>query len=38
MFRWSLFTLSGLSAAGLFLLLVGIIPPLRKAIDRRFFF
>ena len=38
MFVWSPFTLAGFLAAGLFLILTGIIPPLRLALDRRFFF
>ena len=38
MFVWSPFTLAGFLAAGLFLILAGIIPPLRLALDRRFFF
>ena len=38
MFRWSLYSLSGFGAAGLFLLIAGAIPPLRESIRRRFFF
>jgi len=38
MFRWSLYSLSGFGAAGLFLLLAGMIPPLRQTMRRRFFF
>lgn len=37
MFQWSLYTVGILGLAGLFLLLAGIIPPLRQAM-RRFFF
>ena len=37
MFLWSLYTLAVLSLAGVFLLLAGMIPPLRQAM-RRFFF
>ena len=38
MFRWSLYSLAGFGAAGLFLLLAGMIPPLRQEIRKRFFF
>lgn len=38
MFRWSLFSLAGFGAAGLFLLVAGIIRPLRDALEKRFFF
>ena len=38
MFRWSLFSLAGFGAAGLFLLLAGIIRPLRRTLERRFFY
>ena len=38
MFRWSLFALAGFGAVGIFLLTVGMIPPLRQALERRFFF
>ena len=38
MFRWSLYSLLGFSAVGLFLLLAGMIPALRQALERRFFF
>ena len=38
MFRWSIYTLSILAAAGLFLLTAGMIPSLRQAMRRYFFF
>jgi len=38
MFLWSPYSLSGFGAAGLFLILAGIIPPLRHALEKRFFF
>ena len=38
MFLWSLFPLAGFFTAGMFFLLGGIIPPLHRAIRRRFFF
>lgn len=38
MFRWSLFSLAGFGAAGLFLLAAGVIRPLRQALEKRFFF
>lgn len=38
MFRWSLFSLVGFGAAGLFLLLAGSIPSLRQTLKKRFFF
>lgn len=38
MFRWSLYSLSGFAAAGLFLLVAGMIPSLRHALEKRFFF
>ena len=38
MFSWSLYSLSGFCAAGLFLLIAGMIPPLRQTMRRRFFF
>ena len=38
MFRWSLYSLSGFAAAGLFLLAVGLIPSLRRGLEKRFFF
>lgn len=38
MFRWSLYSLIGFGVVGLFLLLAGMIPPLRHALERRFFF
>ena len=38
MFLWSLYALAGFGTAGLLLLMAGIIPPLREALERRFFF
>ncbi len=38
MFRWSLYSLTGFAAVGIFLLLAGMIPPLRAALEKRFFF
>ena len=38
MFRWSLYSLSGFAAAGIFLLLCGMIPSMRYELERRFFF
>ena len=38
MFLWSLYSLSGFAAAGIFLLLCGIIPSMRYELERRFFF
>ena len=38
MFLWSLYSLSGFAAAGIFLLLCGIIPSMRHELERRFFF
>ena len=38
MFRWSQFSLSGFAVSGLFLLIVGMIPGLRCALEKRFFF
>ncbi len=38
MFRWSLYSLSGFGAAGLFLLIAGMIPSLRQVLRKRFFF
>ncbi len=38
MFQWSLYSLTGFGMAGLFLLIVGMIPPLRHALEKRFFF
>ena len=38
MFRWSLYSLLGFGAAGIFLLLAGMIPSLRHALEKRFFF
>ena len=38
MFHWSLYSLLGFGAVGLFLLLAGMIPALRQALKRRFFY
>ena len=38
MFRWSLYSLTGFGAAGLFLLIAGMIPGLRHSLEKRFFF
>lgn len=38
MFQWSLFSLAGFAAMGLFLLIAGMIRPLRDALEKRFFF
>lgn len=38
MFLWSLFPLAAFGAAGLLLILAGLIPPLRQALEKRFFF
>ncbi|MBQ9592697.1 MAG: hypothetical protein IJR36_02340 [Lachnospiraceae bacterium] len=38
MFQWSLYSLTGFAAAGLFLLIAGMIPKLHQALRRRFFF
>jgi len=38
MFLWSLYSLIGFGAIGVFLLLSGMIPPLRQALEKRFFF
>ena len=38
MFRWSLYSLLGFGAAGLFLLIAGMIPSLRRDLEKRFFF
>ena len=38
MFLWSLYSLAGFAAVGLFLLLAGMIRPLRDALEKRFFF
>ena len=37
MFLWSLYPVTGCSLFGLFLILAGLIPPLREALERRFF-
>jgi hypothetical protein len=37
MFRWSLYSAGSCLAAGFFFLLIGMIRPLREALDRRFF-
>ena len=38
MFRWSLYSLAGFGSVGLFLLIAGMIPPLRHGMRKRFFF
>ena len=38
MFRWSLYSLAGFATAGICLLLTGVIPSMRHALERRFFF
>ena len=38
MFQWSLFSLAGFGAVGLFLLIAGMIRPLRQALKKHFFF
>ena len=38
MFLWSLYALAGFSAAGLFLLIAGIVPSMRDELERKFFF
>ena len=38
MFRWSLYSISGFAAVGLFLLAAGTVRPLRRALEKRFFF
>ena len=38
MFRWSIYSLTGFAAAGLFLIVAGMIPRLHAAIRRKFFF
>ena len=38
MFLWSLFALAGCGAVGLFLLIAGMIRPMREALEKRFFF
>jgi len=38
MFLWSLYSLAGFGAMGLFLLAAGLIRPLRRALEKRFFF
>ena len=38
MFRWSLYSLPVFGVAGIFLLLAGMIPSLRHALEKRFFF
>ena len=38
MFRWSIYSLLGFGAAGLILLLAGMIPSMRHALEKRFFF
>ncbi|MBQ9392562.1 MAG: hypothetical protein IJU18_01035 [Oscillospiraceae bacterium] len=38
MFRWSLYSISGFAAVGLFLLAASTVRPLRRALEKRFFF
>ena len=38
MFRWSLYSLTSFGAAGVFLLIAGMIPALRQGLEKRFFF
>ena len=38
MFRWSLYSLASFGAAGVFLLVAGMIPALRQGLEKRFFF
>ncbi len=38
MFLWSLYSLLGFGAVGAFLLLAGMVKPLRNALEKRFFF
>lgn len=38
MFLWSIYSLVGFGAVGVFLLLSGVIRPLRQALEKRFFF
>ena len=38
MFLWSPFYLIGLGAAGILLIVIGLIRPLREALERHFFF
>ncbi len=38
MFRWSVYSLMGFCAVGVILLLAGIIPAMRHALEKRFFF
>ena len=38
MFRWSLYSLASFGAAGVFLLIAGMIPALRQGLEKRFFF
>ena len=38
MFLWSLYSLVVLAAAGIFLLVSGLVPPLRRSLEKRFFF
>jgi hypothetical protein len=38
MFRWSLYSMIGFAAAGGFLLLAGMIPALRRTLEKHFFF
>ena len=38
MFLWSLYSLAGFCAAGIFLLIAGMIPSMRNEMERKFFF
>lgn len=38
MFRWSPYSLAGFGSVGLFLLIAGMIPSLRRGLEKRFFF
>jgi len=38
MFRWSLYSLAGFGAVGLSLLVAGMVPSLRRGMEKRFFF
>ncbi len=38
MFLWSLYAVAGFVAIGIFLLIIGLVKPLRDALEKRFFF
>jgi hypothetical protein len=38
MFLWSGYSLASLAVSGIFLIIVGMIPSLRSALEKRFFF